>query len=133
VNLAYQHRDKEALPLYTRAQQILATSTGNARNALAVAYAGTGSILLRKRDLRGAEDAYRKALATRIEVYGERHPNVAMDLYNLAIVLEKRNKLAEALRTRERSEVLRKELLVPDNPHRLETEDLCSDLRANKR
>ncbi|MBA3391920.1 MAG: tetratricopeptide repeat protein [Deltaproteobacteria bacterium] len=130
LNLEYQERDDDALVIYRRALPLLEQAKGSDATGLAEAQAGLARILHRKPGkLKESEAAFRQALATRRAALGDEHPSVAMDYHNLAIVLEDQRKLDDALAACESSEEMRRKLLAPDHPHRLNTEGTCERLR----
>ena len=88
-------RAAEALPLLRRAIAVREV-TGPEDPVVGDLWGQLGQILFRLQQGDEAEACLRKALNTHKAAHGSLHPDVAMDLNNLASVLQRKNKLSEA-------------------------------------
>jgi serine/threonine-protein kinase len=91
----------QRLGRYDEAEPILLDAIEVARLAgdsalLADSFTDLGHSLIKRGDYIGAEQAYRDALAIRLDLFGERHERTAIAWHNLALVLEEQERFPEA-------------------------------------
>ena len=77
-----------------------------------------------------AEPLYRRALAIDETSYGPDHPDVAIDLNNLALLLQATNRLAEAEPLMRRALAIFETSLGPDHPNTVTVRNNLAALEA---
>jgi tetratricopeptide (TPR) repeat protein len=88
---------------------------GKTSDAIAVTYNSLGNLSRYQGDLKAAEEYYRKALATQLEVWGENHPFVATDYHNLGRLLDAMGRPDEAEQSLQKGLAIQRR--VYDGPH----------------
>lgn len=87
-----------------------------ARGGIAVGLNNLGTVCSDRGDFRNAEGHYREALAINREVYGTRHPRVALNLSNLALSLRRQGRLADSIEPLEEALAIQREIYGADHP-----------------
>lgn len=82
---------------------------------VATALAHLGNARWRKRDLAGAETAFRRALGIRRDLHGSEHPSVAAILNSLGAVCRRQRRLDESESLTREGLAIRQRLFGPDN------------------
>jgi tetratricopeptide (TPR) repeat protein len=130
LNLSFQDRNEEAVPVFERALAACEQSYGPRHLETAAALNGLGTSTYQLGRLERADELFTRALAIREEVLGPDHPQVAVVLYNLSSVRLDQARAEDALALAERALRIREATLPRDHPWRVSTAARVDDIRA---
>ena len=130
LNLRFQERNADAVPLFERALAACERTYGPHHLTTATALNGLGSAVYQLGQLQRADELFTRAQSICEEVLGPDHPRVADVLYNLSSVRLDEGHPEDALALVERALRIRESTLPPDHPWRVSTVERVDEIRA---